>query len=126
MATFGAKSQRCRTECHIKLQRVLDEAILQYDFAVIWGYRNRQEQERAFISGNSRARFGQSKHNVMPSRAFDVLPYPKGFKATDAEFYVLATIIMAAAIRVNVRIVWGGHFRTIKDLAHFELDPREL
>jgi len=105
---------------------VLDEAIQNYDFAVIWGYRNREEQERAFLSGNSKARFGQSRHNVMPSRAFDVIPYPKGFKASDAEFYFLATIIMAAAIRVNVQIKWGGHFRSIKDLAHFELDPRKL
>ena len=126
MASFGAKSQRCRAECHIKLQRVLDEAIQNYDFAVIWGYRNREEQERAFLSGNSKARFGQSRHNVMPSRAFDVIPYPKGFKASDAEFYFLATVIMAAAIRVNVQIKWGGHFRSIKDLAHFELDPRKL
>ena len=126
MATFGTKSNRCRGECHLKLQRVLDEAIQNYDFAVIWGYRNREEQERAFLSGNSKARFGQSRHNVMPSRAFDVIPYPKGFKASDAEFYFLATVIMAAAIRVNVQIKWGGHFRSIKDLAHFELDPRKL
>ncbi len=126
MASFGAKSQRCRAECHIKLQRVLDEAIQNYDFAVIWGYRNRGEQERAFLSGNSKARWGESRHNVMPSRAFDVIPYPRGFKASDAEFYFLATIILAAANRVGVRIVWGGHFRSIRDLAHFELDPREL
>jgi len=126
MASFGAKSLRCRGECHVKLQRVLDEAIVLYNFAVIWGYRGRDEQERAFRTGNSKARWGESPHNVMPSRAFDVIPYPKGFKASDADFYFLATIIMAAAIRVNVRIKWGGHFRSIRDLAHFELDPREL
>ena len=126
MATFGQRSTVNRNECHLKLQRVLDEAICIYNFSVICGYRGRDPQERAFLAGTSKVRFPNSKHNTMPSRAFDVIPYPKGFKASDAEFYFMATVIFAAALRVNVRIVWGGHWKSFKDLAHFQLDPREL
>ena len=121
MASFGTKSRRKRDECDPELQRVLNAAINSYDFSVIWGYRGPIEQQLAFDSGNSNARFGESKHNVRPSKAFDVIPYPDGFDASDEEFNLLATHIFAAALELGVPIIWGGHWKTIKDLAHFEL-----
>lgn len=121
MASFGTKSRRKRDECEPALIRVLDEAIKHYDFSVIWGYRGPWDQNRAFDTGMSNARFGESKHNVAPSKAFDVIPYPNGFDSSDEDFYLLATHILAAASKLGVPLVWGGHWKTLKDLAHFEL-----
>jgi len=121
VASFGTKSRRKRDECEPALQRVLDKAILGYDFSVIWGYRGPWDQNRAYELGNSNAKWGQSKPNVTPSKAFDVIPYPDGFEASDGEFNLLATHILAAALELGVPIIWGGHWKTIKDLTHFEL-----
>jgi len=122
MPTFGPKSSRCRDECESSLSRVLDEAIKHYDFSVIWGHRDHEDQTSAYENGHSQLRWPKSKHNKIPSRAFDVIPYPKGFAASDSDFYQLATHILRAASKVRVRLVWGGHWRTLKDLAHFELE----
>jgi peptidoglycan L-alanyl-D-glutamate endopeptidase CwlK len=122
MPTLGRASSRRRDECESDLISVLNEAIKHYDFSVIWGHRDHLDQTSAFENGHSQLRWPKSMHNKIPSRAFDVVPWPLGFKATDAEFYVLATHILRAASKVGVRLVWGGHWRTLRDLAHFELE----
>ena len=126
MPTFGPKSRRCRDQCHARLKLVLDEAILRYDFSVIWGFRDREDQQAAYENGTSQLRFPFSKHNRKPSRAFDVIPYPDGFEASDEEFYKQATHILRAANHHQVRLNWGGHWRGLRDLAHFELDDKEV
>jgi peptidoglycan LD-endopeptidase CwlK len=121
MPSLGRKSKEKRDECADELQDVLNETIKHYDFSVIWGFRGREAQEKAFAEGHSNARWGESKHNFSPSRAFDVIPYPDGFDATDEEFYKMATYVLVAAAQVGVPLRWGGHFNNLKDLAHFEL-----
>ena len=121
MPSLGKRSKKNRDECHVELQGVLDEAINHFDFSIICGFRGREEQERAFAEGNSKAQWGQSKHNVSPSMAFDVIPYPLGFEADDEDFYKMATYILGAASKRGVHLKWGGHFKSLKDLAHFEL-----
>ena len=126
MPHFGRASKDRRDQCHPKLQRVLDEAIKHYDLSCIWGYRDRETQNGMFENGQSLLMFPDSKHNRKPSRAFDVIPYPEGFAASDATFYLQATYIYRAANTCGVRIVWGGHWTKLKDLAHFELDNKEV
>jgi hypothetical protein len=78
-----------------------------------------------YENGTSQLRYPFSKHNRKPSRAFDVIPYPHGFKASDEEFYKQASYILAAANEVQVRVNWGGHWSSLRDLAHFELSDKE-
>ena len=121
MPHFGMQSRIQRNECHEDLQRVLNQAINSYDFSVICGYRGMSHQNEAFRTGKSQLRWPKSKHNTFPSRAFDVIPYPDGYNASDEEFYILATHILAAASEQGVSLRWGGHWPTLRDLAHFEL-----
>ena len=121
MPSFGDTSRRHRDSCEPALQRVLDEAIKRYDFSCIWGHRGEEAQTRAYLEGHSQAEWPNSKHNSKPARAFDVIPYPEGFEASDEEFYLLATHILSAASKLGVPLRWGGHWKTLKDLAHFEL-----
>lgn len=121
MPSFGTKSLEHRATCHPDLQRVLDEAIKHFDFSVIWGHRSKEHQDRAFEDGYSKVKWPNSKHNATPSRAFDVIPYPGGFSNSDEVFTEMATHILGAASKCGVRLRWGGHWRTFKDLAHFEL-----
>ena len=121
MPSFSKRSLKARSTCHPKLQEVLDEAIKHYDFSVIWGHRGRTDQDRAYEAGHSKLQWPASKHNSLPSKAFDIVPYPDGFNSPHSEFYLQATYVLRAALKLGVHLNWGGHWKNFKDLAHFEL-----
>ena len=127
MPSFGKRSRKAVASCDEECQDVLNEAIKFFDFSVIWGFRGMEEQNDAFRKGQSRNRWPTSKHNSLPSVAFDIVPYPDGYEADLAEFYEMATYIYAAATRLGVHLEWGGHWKNYtgkghndRDWAHFE------
>jgi peptidoglycan L-alanyl-D-glutamate endopeptidase CwlK len=120
MPNFSKRSLTNLDECHADLQKVAYECIKVYDFTIVEGYRGRVEQDLAFREGFSKARFGQSPHNFKPSYAFDAYTYPidvHDWRAANR----LGEAMLAAAARVNVDLMWGGHFMRFKDRPHFEL-----
>jgi len=121
MPHFGANSLGKLRTVDPQLQAVLNEAINHFDFSVIWGYRGRAAQNRAFMEGNSKVQWPDSRHNTFPARAVDIVPYPGGFDNEDQAFYEMATYIFRAAAILGVHLSWGGHWKSFKDLAHFEL-----
>ena len=121
MPSFGTRSTSNLITCDQKLQDVLNEAIKHFDFSIIWGHRGMEEQNRIFDKGYSKLRWPMSRHNTRPSRAFDVVPYPDGYRASDETFYFLATCILRAAMELGIHLTWGGHWKNFKDLAHFQL-----
>ncbi len=121
MPKFGSNSKRILKELHPDLQRVANEAIKYIDFSLICGYRGRIEQERAFKSGASRARFGQSPHNFKPAMAFDFLPYPFQGWTKIPPFELVGVAILRAAHNVGVEITWGKNFKGLVDYPHMEL-----
>lgn len=76
MFTFSAVSQQEFNKAHPKLQQILGEAIKVIDFKILQATRGRAQQERAFRTGHSKAHFGQSAHNYVPSIAVDLFPAP--------------------------------------------------
>jgi peptidoglycan L-alanyl-D-glutamate endopeptidase CwlK len=121
MPSFGPKSKRVLAECEQDIQDVLNEAIKHIDFSCIWGHRGKEDQNAAFRDGFSTVEWPNSKHNKTPARAVDIIPYPGGFDNDDEAFFLLATYVLRAANELGVDLVWGGHWRSFKDLAHFEL-----
>ncbi len=89
---------------------------------IVCTYRNNAMQEVYFAKRPkiTMARASQSPHNHYPSRAFDIafvkvgkreLDYaPKHFK----EFWELLQV-------ASNKLTWGGNFKNISDLPHFEL-----
>lgn len=76
--TFGKRSLKCLSELDPRL-KALAVLMMQkqlMDFAVICGHRNESEQNAAFYKGKSKLRFPYSKHNSLPARAYDRVPYP--------------------------------------------------
>lgn len=120
MPSFSKRSRDNLKTCHPLLQDVCNEAIKYIDFAVICGHRGKEAQEKAFREGNSKARWGESKHNSDPSLAVDLFPYPYDWDDRES-FRVLADCIMGIAERQGINLVWGGNFRSISDMPHFEL-----
>ena len=130
MPSFGQQSLNSRAKLHEKLQEVVDEAIKEIDFKILDATRGRLAQERAFATGHSKARFGQSAHNFVPAIAMDLFPAPYDWKNTPS-FDKLAAVIMRIAKAKGIPLRWGGDWDMdgkknnsgLIDLPHFELNP---
>ncbi|MDE7168645.1 MAG: M15 family metallopeptidase [Mucispirillum sp.] len=120
MAKFSKQSLNRLASCHKKLQELLKETVKEINCAVICGHRGRYEQEKAFRDGKSRAKFGQSKHNMLPSLAVDAVPIPLDWNDIES-FEKLGSVIMRKAEEMNIKIRWGRDFKNLKDYPHYEL-----
>ena len=88
------------------------------DAHISCGYRGQADQEEAFNSGHSRAHYGQSAHNLLPSQAIDLFRIgPHGEAIFDATWFrdVIAPIVRASGL------VWGGDWKHIIDMPHVEM-----
>lgn len=106
--------------CHTDLQKLIYAVAKEEKCAVICGFRGRYEQEKAYYSGKSKARFGQSKHNFKPSLAVDIVPLPLDWNDIPA-FERLGEKIMAKAEEMGIKVKWGKNFKGLVDYPHFEL-----
>jgi len=120
MAKFGKKSKEVLKNADVRLQQVCLDAIEHYDFTVVCSYRNKEEQNKAYRMGYSKLKYPDSLHNHKPSLAIDLVPYPTGYNIED-EFYKMATWIFKSANHYGIKISWGGHWKSFKDLPHFQL-----
>lgn len=130
MPVFGAASMRNLEKCHPSLKLIATEAIKEIDFRVLDSTRGRDAQNRAFQTGKSKAKFGQSAHNYVPAIAFDLFPFPYDWNDRKA-FTKLAAIVMRIAKEKGIPLRWGGDWnmdgdKTTSDawdMPHFELHP---
>ena len=127
MPRFSKKSLLLLDTCSSPLKEIAFEAIKVVDFSVVSGHRGKAEQNILAEEGKSTFKWPSSKHNELPSRAFDLLPYPSGWTDWD-KFFFLAGVVMNIAFQKKVRVRWGGAWdgsfngpEEWNDLAHFEL-----
>jgi peptidoglycan L-alanyl-D-glutamate endopeptidase CwlK len=113
---------------HPDLVKVVERAIqiTTVDFTVLEGVRDPQRQRTLVESGASQTM--NSRH----------IPGADGFaKAVDLGAWVddqvdwswplyhkIADAMLEAARQLNVKIVWGGSWKTFRDGPHFELDRK--
>ena len=129
MPKFGKRSLEIISGLDSRLERVLWKAIEIYDFAVLSGYRLKEEQDNLFRNGLSKKKYPGSRHNQWPSCAVDIAPYPIDWDDLE-RFYFLAGVIRACANLCKTEIRWGGdwdsdgdlHDQSFMDLGHFELE----
>lgn len=134
MPKFSPDSFSKLSTCHIDLQVLFFEVIRTFDCKVLEGYRNQEDQEKAFEAGNTHLHYPNGKHNHQPSLAVDVSPYPVDWN-NPKRFYWFAGYVMGVAIRLKEEgkmshsIRYGGDWDNDKDitdnhfqdLVHFEL-----
>lgn len=121
MPSFGRLSEQRLATLHPDLRRVLREAIRVYDFTILCGRRSESDQNEAYRTGASKLPYPKSRHNADPSEAVDVAPWPIDWN-NRAEFFYLAGILMGTAFQLGVRLTWGGRWKSLVDLPHFELE----
>jgi len=134
MPLFSQKSLTNLKTCHPELQVLFHEIIQYWDCTILEGYRNEEDQERAFREGRSLLHYPNGKHNSMPSMAVDAAPYPLNWK-NEKNFYFFGGMVCAVAARLyssgimKHRLRWGGNWNSnadfddekFRDLVHFEL-----
>ena len=79
------KLMTCKTPL-IKFGTALDLVV---PSIVMWGHRPEKDQQKMYDSGRSRAKPGQSKHNVNPSEAIDIVYDTVDWQALDDYWRVL-------------------------------------
>jgi len=129
MPQFGKKSLERLATLHPDLQRVLNRAIVRFDFAITCGLRGKIDQDAAYKGGFSKVQWPDSRHNCSigpdkvcdfnKSDAVDLAPLPIDWNNRKA-FENLATIIKACAVLEGVQIRWGGNWAKFPDIPHFE------
>lgn len=120
---WGKTSSDRLETCDKRLQELANMMLERspFDLTITCGYRTKEEQEDAYQKGTSRAKFGQSKHNVFPSKAIDICPYPISWNDKDARWQEMALNAMWCAGKLGIEITWGGSFKSICDKPHFQI-----
>lgn len=110
MAVLSNNSKKILATCDERIQKVVNEAIKDtpIDFTVTCGYRGEKEQNEAVAKGFSNVKYPKGKHNKKPSKAVDIVPYPKMWDASKEDFRMLADHILATGKRLGVKLKWGS------------------
>ena len=120
MPSFGRTSTQRLATCDPRLQEICHKAIKIMDFSVICGHRGKEAQDKAYRTGKSKAQYPNSQHNKAPSLAMDLAPWPIDWNDRE-RFARLAGIIETIAFTKNIKLKWGGDFKSISDMPHFEI-----
>lgn len=129
MIVYSKKSQAIFDSLDPRLQKVLlyIKDVLEIDHSLLCGHRGKEEQDKAYLGGNSKVQWPNSKHNTYPSLAVDVVPYIRLGSAKGGvhwhnedqqirenyyrDMVRLATIIqMVAKLVFQTELRWGGDF----------------
>ena len=95
---------------------------------ILTGHRGEAEQNKAFLSGQSKIQYPNGKHNKAPSQAVDFAPIPLNWSDTK-KFYFFGGYVLGIANKLGIAVKWGGDWdsdtdlndQTFFDLVHFEL-----
>ena len=128
MPEFSKTSMDKLLTCHPKLIQIVGRVIKVYDITVLEGFRGQEAQTRAVAEGKSKTPWPKSKHNVLPSLAVDVAPYPVDW-SDYKRFAFLAGVVFGIAYELQIKVRWGGDFNgnmkfddeRFVDSPHFEL-----
>ena len=120
---FGAASTARLSKVHPDLQRVAHLALTYspHDFTITEGLRTRARQKVLFDAGGSLTM--NSRH--ITGHAIDFAVLVGGKVRWDWPLYgPVADAFKKAAKELNVPIIWGGDWKSLRDGPHIELDRR--
>lgn len=111
------------------LQEWFDKVKKSYpDIHISWSFRDQASQDEAFATGHSKFKWPTSSHNAMVggkpcAAALDLFQLDLDGRAVfNPIFY---TKLSEQCVKDQDEIIWGGHFRSISDLDHFQYNPSQ-
>lgn len=94
------------------------------DISLIDGHRTKEEQDEYFEANVTTVRWPNSKHNKLPSLAFDFQPYP--YPTSEPKLWAALAYVAGHAVmwgkQKNIRIRWGGDWNSNGDLTDQNFD----
>lgn len=117
MPSFSSKSQKKLDSCNQDLRLLFNEVIKYQDCTILEGMRSPERQRELFDSGKSKTLM--SNHLTYPSNAVDVMPYPIDWEDI-ARQHCFATEVYNIAMRLGIKVRWGGNFKNFYDAPHWE------
>lgn len=127
----GPRCELCAfklTEAHPTLESWFNGVKSRYINAhVAWSYRGPEDQERAYNDGKSKLHYPFSPHNNMVddkpmSLALDIFMINEDGEAVFPPLWYAK--IDKENRDANEPIIWGGRFRSIADLDHFQVSVK--
>lgn len=108
---------------HPDLVKVVKRAIeiSEYDFMVVEGLRTKETQAEYVKKGVSQTM--NSRHII--GQAVDLAPLENGaidWNNKKGQFDAVAKAMLQAAKELNVKITWGGTWKSLVDKPHFQIE----
>ena len=120
MPMFSTNSFIKLQTCDERLQKLFLEVIKHRDCTIVCGHRTKEEQDKAVAEGKSEAPFPHSRHNMNPSMAVDVMPYPIDWNNIQ-RLKEFSEFVKGVAAALGIKVRWGGDFKSFFDGPHWEL-----
>jgi len=128
MPRFGTRSKQRLATCDERLQKVFNEVIKYVDCSVLEGHRSQERQDKLYDEGKTKLKFPNGRHNMDPSKAVDVTPYPVDWADRERQT-LFAGFVLGIARSMGIKLRWGGDwdmdFRVMDnrfdDFPHFEI-----
>ena len=128
MNYWSAASAARLATCDPRLVDIFDHVLQIADCSVLAGHRNKVIQNQLCDAGKSQVRWPHSKHNIVPSRAIDITPFPINWGDRE-RMTLFAGIALGVADAKGINLRWGGDWdrdfqvvdNSFDDLVHFEL-----
>ena len=128
MPYFGTRSKQRLATCDERLQKVFNEVIKYVDCSVLEGHRGQERQDKLYEEGKTKLKFPNGRHNMAPSKAVDVTPYPVDWDDRERQT-LFAGFVLGIARSMGVRLRWGGDWdmdfqvldNRFDDFPHFEI-----
>lgn len=128
MPYFGTRSKQRLATCDERLQKVFNEVIKYVDCSVLEGHRGQERQDKLYEEGKTKLKFPNGRHNMAPSNAVDVTPYPVDWDDRERQT-LFAGFVLGIARSMGVRLRWGGDWdmdfqvldNRFDDFPHFEI-----
>ena len=128
MPRFGTRSRNALHSCDERLVKVFNEVIKTVDCAVLEGHRDKDKQNKYYEEGKTKLQYPLGRHNEVPSRAVDVVPYPIDWNDRE-RFTLFAGFVIGIATSMKIKLRWGGDWdmdwevndNKFDDFPHFEL-----
>lgn len=126
MPKFSKRSLEKLETCHVDLIKVAKTAIIDcpIDFGIAEGHRTLATQQKYFNEGKSKCDgiIHKSRHQSMPSIAFDFYAYVDGKGSWNKEHLtVIAHWILDKAKELDIDLEWGGDWKSFIDMPHIQL-----
>ena len=118
MPSFGPNNMAKLNTCDCRLVELFVEVVKERNCIVLEGKRSPDRQALLYAEGVTQTM--NSKHLNDPSRAVDVMPYPLDYDDRLGQ-HEFAAYVYYTAIKMGIKVRWGGNFKTLYDAPHWEI-----